>query len=149
MPTDQAIIELYQQSRQTNLAHPWRKGQLLELTGPGEVIMTGDLHGHERNFDKIVRFAALLEPADRPFSGLARGGQRDDGCEASRHKPRSVSCGSAPLPGCGRAGFPAQLHLPAGGVQGAARGEPALDENHLPDGETSERARIRAPEEGL
>ena len=59
MPTDQAIIELYRRSRQTNLAHPLRKGQLLEFTAPGEVVMTGDLHGHERNFDKIVRFADL------------------------------------------------------------------------------------------
>jgi len=65
MSTHQAIIELYRQSCQTNLAHRCRTGQLLELTAPGEVIMTGDLHGHERNFDKIVRFAALADNPQR------------------------------------------------------------------------------------
>ena len=42
-----------------------RKGQLLDFAAPGEVIMTGDLHGHERNFDKIVRFAALNDNPHR------------------------------------------------------------------------------------
>ena len=61
----QGIIELYQQGREANLVDPLRKGQHLEFNSPGEVIMTGDLHGHERNFDKIVRFAGLAENPKR------------------------------------------------------------------------------------
>ncbi len=65
MSTYQTIIKLYHHGRQTNLAHPCRKGQLLDFTAPAEVIMTGDLHGHERNFDKIVRFADLAHDPHR------------------------------------------------------------------------------------
>ena len=42
-----------------NLNCPFRRGQTLNFTAPGQVIVAGDLHGHERNFDKLVRFAAL------------------------------------------------------------------------------------------
>ncbi len=59
MQPHESIIKLYRQARQTNLDDPSRHGQLLDLKAPGQVIMTGDLHGHERNFDKIVRFADL------------------------------------------------------------------------------------------
>ena len=65
MSTYKTIIELYNHARQTNLDHPHRKGQFLDIPAPAEVIMTGDLHGHERNFDKIVRFAALAENPQR------------------------------------------------------------------------------------
>ena len=61
----ESIIKLYRQARQTNSDDPSRHGQLLDLKAPGQVIMTGDLHGHERNFDKIVRFAALAENPQR------------------------------------------------------------------------------------
>ena len=59
------IIELYQQGREANLADPLRKGQCLEFASPGEVVMTGDLHGNERNFDKIVRFTSLGDNPNR------------------------------------------------------------------------------------
>ena len=59
MQPHESIIKLYRQARQINLEDPSRQGQLLELKSPGQVIMTGDLHGHEKNFDKIVRFADL------------------------------------------------------------------------------------------
>lgn len=59
MQPHESIIKLYRQARQTNLDDPSRHGQLLDLKAPGQVIMTGDLHGHEKNFNKIVRFADL------------------------------------------------------------------------------------------
>ena len=59
MQPHESIIKLYRQARQINLEDPARQGQLLELKSPGQVIMTGDLHGHEKNFNKIVRFADL------------------------------------------------------------------------------------------
>ena len=65
MSTHQAIIQLYQQARQSNLSEPLRKGQLIDFAAPGEIIMTGDLHGNERNFEKIVRFAELNENPQR------------------------------------------------------------------------------------
>ncbi|NIA07071.1 MAG: hypothetical protein GWP14_05460 [Actinobacteria bacterium] len=65
MPAHEEIIELYRYGQEANLADPLRKGQHLEFTAGGEVVMTGDLHGNERNLDKIVRFAGLGENPDR------------------------------------------------------------------------------------
>ena len=38
---------------------PNRKGSLLEFGLAGQVVMTGDMHGNQRNFEKLQRFAAL------------------------------------------------------------------------------------------
>jgi len=44
---------------EANLQDKWRKGNLIELPANGKVIMTGDLHGHQKNFDRLVRYADL------------------------------------------------------------------------------------------
>jgi len=38
---------------------PNRKGSLLEFGSAGQVVMTGDLHGNLKNFEKLQRFCAL------------------------------------------------------------------------------------------
>jgi hypothetical protein len=38
---------------------PIRKGGVLEFGSAGQVVMTGDLHGHLRNFEKLQRYCAL------------------------------------------------------------------------------------------
>lgn len=38
---------------------PNRRGSLLTFGAGGQLVMTGDLHGHHRNFDKLQRFCAL------------------------------------------------------------------------------------------
>ncbi len=38
---------------------PIRKGELLEFGSAGQLVMTGDLHGNLRNFEKLQRFCAL------------------------------------------------------------------------------------------
>ena len=38
---------------------PIRKGSLLEFGSAGQVVMTGDLHGNLRNFEKLQRFCSL------------------------------------------------------------------------------------------
>lgn len=38
---------------------PNRKGSLLEFGSAGQVVMTGDLHGNQGNFEKLQRFCAL------------------------------------------------------------------------------------------
>jgi hypothetical protein len=38
---------------------PNRKGSLLEFGSAGQVVMTGDLHGNMKNFQKLQRFCAL------------------------------------------------------------------------------------------
>lgn len=42
-----------------NLGDAHRRGQLIELPNTGDVMITGDLHGHLPNFERIVRLADL------------------------------------------------------------------------------------------
>ena len=65
MQPHQATIDLYRRGQELNLDCPLRRGQALDFTAPGQVIVAGDLHGHERNFDKVVRFVALPENPNR------------------------------------------------------------------------------------
>jgi hypothetical protein len=57
------IIGFFGQATEANLATPGRAGNLVELTPElaDEVMITGDLHGHRRNFNLIKRTAALAE----------------------------------------------------------------------------------------
>jgi len=55
----QEIIEALQQGRQANLDDRFRQGNLIHLAAPGQVIMTGDLHDHQHNFEKLLRLADL------------------------------------------------------------------------------------------
>jgi hypothetical protein len=45
--------------------HPLRNGNKLHLPTNGELIVTGDLHNHQRNFERIKRFASLDRFPDR------------------------------------------------------------------------------------
>ena len=38
---------------------PIRQGGLLEFGSAGQVVMTGDMHGNLRNFEKLQRYCAL------------------------------------------------------------------------------------------
>lgn len=44
---------------QLNREDPLLRGSLLEFPDYGQLVMTGDLHGHQRNFDKLKRFCDL------------------------------------------------------------------------------------------
>jgi len=63
--TSKEIIAILEQAAQANRDDPWRVGNLIELSPPGEVVMTGDLHGHLRNFEKISDYAQLAKHPDR------------------------------------------------------------------------------------
>ena len=58
-PMAQEIIDLCVKSAELNYSAKYRKGNVIHLPGEGNVIVTGDLHGHRRNFEKIVTFADL------------------------------------------------------------------------------------------
>lgn len=51
--------ELFRQAAELNREDPLLSGSLLEFPDYGQVVMTGDLHGHRRNFDKLQRFCDL------------------------------------------------------------------------------------------
>ncbi len=44
---------------QANNADTYRRGNLVRLPAEGTLVVTGDLHGHRRNFERIVAYADL------------------------------------------------------------------------------------------
>jgi hypothetical protein len=52
-------IETLRLAARHNRDDPLRRGSLLEFPNYGQLVMTGDLHGHERNFEKLVKFCDL------------------------------------------------------------------------------------------
>ncbi|HPZ99621.1 MAG TPA: hypothetical protein PLT93_15920 [Phycisphaerae bacterium] len=54
-----SAIETLQQATELNYEDPLRDGSLLRFANYGQVVMTGDLHGNRRNFEKLVRYCRL------------------------------------------------------------------------------------------
>lgn len=52
-------IKTYRDAARANREDPFRKGGLIRLPGYGQVVMTGDIHGHRKNLDKLQRYAML------------------------------------------------------------------------------------------
>jgi len=57
--------DVYRQAARMNREDPLLQGSLLEFPDYGQVVMTGDLHGHRRNFAKLQRFCDLEHSAVR------------------------------------------------------------------------------------
>ncbi len=53
------VLEIMARAAEASLADPCRRGQLIELPGEGDVLVTGDLHGNLANFQRIVQLADL------------------------------------------------------------------------------------------
>ena len=58
------IIELLDKAAKVNRSNPFRQGNIIKLPDTGKVVMTGDLHGNHKNFDRIVKFANLNSSTD-------------------------------------------------------------------------------------
>jgi hypothetical protein len=52
-------IATFRQAARFNVDDPYRKGGLICLPGYGQVVMTGDLHGHRKNLSKLEKYAML------------------------------------------------------------------------------------------
>lgn len=53
------MIDLCKRGVELNYSAKYRRGNVIHLPAGGRLIVTGDLHGHRRNFEKIVSFADL------------------------------------------------------------------------------------------
>ncbi|MBI2190489.1 MAG: metallophosphoesterase [Planctomycetes bacterium] len=79
-------IQLMQQAEEANWSDPCRQGALIDLPAYGDLVMTGDLHGHSRNYQRILEIAALHRHRRRHLilheilHGLAH---TPDGCDLS------------------------------------------------------------------
>ena len=80
----QTIIDLLRRAAEANNAEKCRRGNLVRLPAEGSLIVTGDLHGHRRNFERIVAYADLENNPDRHlvFQEVIHGGEEDSlgGC---------------------------------------------------------------------
>ncbi len=56
---------LYESAARANFSDPFRRGQLIELPPKGDVLVSGDLHGNEANYEAIVERADLDAHPDR------------------------------------------------------------------------------------
>ncbi len=59
MSVADSAIDTLRKATELNLEDPLRDGSLLRFANYGQVVMTGDLHGHRRNFEKLVRYCQL------------------------------------------------------------------------------------------
>jgi predicted phosphodiesterase len=53
------ITALLNKGMEANEADKFRRGNLICLPSQGKLVITGDIHGHRRNFQRIVAFADL------------------------------------------------------------------------------------------
>ncbi len=84
----QTVIDMLDQGTEANNADKFRRGNLIRLPAGGDLIVTGDLHGHRRNFERIVAFADLADNPDRHIvlQEVIHGGPEDleGGCLSYR-----------------------------------------------------------------
>ena len=73
------IIDLLNKGIGANVADRFRRGNLVHLPSDGSLIVTGDLHGHRRNFEKIVACADLAHNPNRHIvlQEIIHGGPED------------------------------------------------------------------------
>ncbi len=78
------MIDRLKKGIEANRSVALRAGNVINLPASGKVIITGDLHGHRRNFERVVSFADLQ---DNPqtfviFQEILHGGPADErgGC---------------------------------------------------------------------
>lgn len=51
--------QVLREAAQLNRDDPLREGSLLNFPDYGQLVMTGDMHGHRRNFEKLQRYCRL------------------------------------------------------------------------------------------
>lgn len=75
----QTIIDLLKQGIEANNTDEFRRNNLVCLPADGEFVISGDLHGHRRNFERIFAFADLKNNPNRHIvlQEIIHGGPED------------------------------------------------------------------------
>jgi len=80
----QTIIDLLSDGIKASNADKFRRGNLIHLPAEGSLTIAGDIHGHRRNFERVVAFADLANNPDRHIvlQEIIHGGPEDSqgGC---------------------------------------------------------------------
>ena len=82
------MLDLIERAIEANSRCVYRRGNLILLPSQGSLIVSGDLHGHRRNFERIVAFSDLAQHPARHilFQEIIHGGPQDsdNGCLSYR-----------------------------------------------------------------
>lgn len=75
----QKTIDLLKEGSEANNADSFRQGNLISLPARGSLVISGDIHGHRRNFERIIAFADLQNHPDRHviLQEIIHGGPED------------------------------------------------------------------------
>jgi hypothetical protein len=85
-PSAEHVIETFEQAAEENHVCALRRFQVVNLPDQGELWMSGDMHDHRRNYEKLIRAADLGNHRDRHLilHELIHGDRFDsDGSESS------------------------------------------------------------------
>ncbi len=84
----QAIVDLLNSGVEACNADRFRRGNLIYLPSNVQLIATGDIHGHRRNFERIVAFADLNNNPNNHvlLQEIIHGGPRDAAGGCLSHK---------------------------------------------------------------
>ncbi|MCK4887830.1 MAG: metallophosphoesterase [Planctomycetes bacterium] len=76
----QKTIELLQSARTATVEDKYRRGNVIYLGETGSIVITGDIHGHRRNFERVVSFADLGNNPKKHviLQEIIHGGPADD-----------------------------------------------------------------------
>jgi len=84
----QTIIDLLKKGAQANQGDKFRQGNLILLPADTDLVVSGDIHGHTRNFERLVTFADLQNNLHRHLllQEIIHGGPEDSqgGCLSYR-----------------------------------------------------------------
>ena len=77
--TAEVIIGLLKKGIDANNTDPYRQGNVITVPNAGTLVITGDLHGHCRNFERIVTYADLANNPNRHLilQEIIHGGRED------------------------------------------------------------------------
>jgi len=80
----QKTVQILKKALEANNKERYRQGNIINLPASGRLIVSGDIHGHQRNFEKIVKYADLDNNPQTHvlFQELIHGGPQDEhgGC---------------------------------------------------------------------
>ncbi len=80
----ESIVDLLNKGSQACETDRFRRGNVIHLPVEGIAIMTGDIHGHRRNFERIITYSDLSNNPDRHvvLQEIIHGGPQDSegGC---------------------------------------------------------------------
>jgi len=58
-------VEILKEAARLNLEDPLREGSMMRFPDYGQLVMTGDMHGHRRNFQRLQKYCDLANYAPR------------------------------------------------------------------------------------